>query len=51
MLFQYIIYDGNSFVADVGGYLGLLVGQSLYGLYDVMATLAKNGLNTNILSK
>ena len=49
--FQYIIYDGNSFVADVGGYLGLLVGQSFYGLYDVLGTLAKNGLDNYMLPK
>ncbi len=30
---QYVVYDGNSFVADVGGYLGLLLGHSLLGIY------------------
>ena len=30
---QYVIYDGNSFVADVGGYLGLLLGHSLLGIF------------------
>ena len=35
---QYIIYDGNAFLADVGGYLGLLLGQSLFGIYDIIAT-------------
>ena len=34
--FQYIIYDINAFTADVGGYLGLLLGQSIYGLYAIM---------------
>ncbi len=29
---QYVIYDANSFVADVGGYLGLLLGHSLLGI-------------------
>ncbi len=29
---QYVIYDYNSFVADVGGYLGLLLGHSLMGM-------------------
>ena len=28
-------YDFNSFMADVGGYLGLLLGMSVVGLYDV----------------
>ncbi len=26
---QYVIYDANAFVADVGGYLGLLLGHSM----------------------
>ena len=30
---QYIIYDTSSFIADVGGYLGLLLGSSLFSLY------------------
>ena len=34
--FQYIIYDIDAFTADVGGYLGLLLGQSIYGLYDMV---------------
>ena len=34
--FQYIIYDWNSFIADLGGYLGLLVGQSIFGVYLVI---------------
>ena len=33
--FQYIIYDSNSFIADVGGYLGLLLGQSMFGVYQL----------------
>ena len=35
--FQYIIYDIDAFTADVGGYLGLLLGQSIYGLYDMVS--------------
>ena len=31
---QYIIYDFNSFIADVGGYMGLLLGSSFLSLYD-----------------
>ena len=34
--FQYIIYDLNALTADVGGYLGLLLGQSIYGLYEII---------------
>ena len=33
---QYIIYDVNSFIADVGGYMGLLLGSSLLSLYMAM---------------
>ena len=33
---QYIIYDVASFIADVGGYMGLLLGSSLLSLYMAM---------------
>ena len=33
---QYIIYDGNELIADVGGYLGLLLGHSIFSLYKHM---------------
>ena len=36
IFFQFNIYDNNDFIADVGGYLGLLLGQSIYGLYDIV---------------
>ncbi len=32
---QYYVYDSDSLIADVGGYLGLLLGQSLLGLYQL----------------
>ena len=31
---QYFLYDYNSFIADVGGFLGLLLGYSMLGIYD-----------------
>jgi hypothetical protein len=34
---QYVVYDTNSFVADVGGYMGLLLGHSLFSLYHNVA--------------
>ena len=34
---QYKIYDLNSLIADVGGYLGLLMGHSLLSLYNGLA--------------
>ena len=36
---QYYIYDWNSFVADVGGYMGLIIGCSFLSLYDEMEHL------------
>ena len=38
---QYVIYDMNSFIADVGGYMGLLLGCSLLSLYNEMETLLR----------
>ena len=32
---QYLTYDRKSFVADFGGYLGLLLGSSLLTIYDL----------------
>ncbi len=34
---QYASYDSNDFVADVGGYLGLLLGHSVLAIYDLLA--------------
>ena len=31
------IYDINNFIADVGGYLGLLLGASILAIFDVVA--------------
>ena len=33
---EYIIYDASSFVADVGGYMGLLLGFSLKGVAEMV---------------
>ena len=30
---EYIVYDTSNFIADVGGYLGLLMGQSILRFY------------------
>ena len=35
LLHQYLIYDLNDFFADVGGYLGLLLGSSFFGIYEI----------------
>ena len=39
--FQYYDYDFNSFIADVGGFLGLLLGHSIYSFYQVAADWMK----------
>ena len=39
---QYIIYDTGSFFADVGGFMGLLLGWSLSSLYMAIEALLKN---------
>ena len=36
---QYIIYDSNQLIADVGGYLGLLLGHSIFSLYKHIITI------------
>ena len=41
---QYIIYDVDSFIADVGGYMGLLLGSSLLSLYKVLETIMRKVL-------
>ena len=33
---EYVIYDLNSFGADVGGFMGLVLGFSLLSIYDKM---------------
>ena len=38
---QYVIYDTDSFFADVGGYMGLLLGCSLMSLYNELEALLK----------
>ncbi len=31
---EFVTYDANSFIADVGGFLGLLLGSSMLAIYD-----------------
>ena len=38
---QYIIYDTSSFIADVGGYMGLMLGVSIMSIYNNAETLLK----------
>ena len=42
---QYFIYDGNALIADIGGYLGLLLGLSIFGIFNTFmeqSTRVKN---------
>ena len=36
---QYLLYGLDSFIADIGGYLGLLLGWSLFSLYNEVVDL------------
>ena len=38
---QYVIYDFNSFVADTGGYMGLVLGTSFLTIYDQLIVLLR----------
>ena len=38
---QYVVYDFNSFIADVGGFMGLLLGFSILSLYDELTKILK----------
>ena len=38
---QYVVYDFDSFIADVGGFMGLLLGFSILSLYDELENLLK----------
>ena len=38
---QYIIYETDSFIADVGGYMGLLLGCSIWSLYNEIKVFVK----------
>jgi hypothetical protein len=36
---QYYVYDSDSFIADIGGYLGLCLGMSMLTFYDMAVML------------
>ena len=38
---QYVVYDFNSFIADVGGFIGLLLGFSTLSLYKELEKLLR----------
>ena len=43
---EYYIYNLGSFIADVGGYLGLLLGSSLLSMYHTMIPLVINQMRS-----
>ena len=45
---QYIIYDGNSFLADIGGFLGLVLGSSMLNIFDEVVGLL-HGVNIEMV--
>ena len=40
---EVLLYDGNNFIADSGGYLGLLLGASVITLYEWLEKVARKG--------
>ena len=45
---QYVIYDFDSFMADWGGYMGLVLGYSLLAIYDDLVKITLVMLNTSL---
>ena len=39
---QYVVYDADALVADIGGYLGLLLGHSIYSVLVTITGWLKN---------
>ena len=48
---HYLIYDFNSFIADVGGYMGLLLGSSILSLYDEIERLINTFVSRTTFKK
>ena len=48
---EYLVYDINSFLADAGGYMGLLLGESLFSLILFIMEGVKMCYKKNILKK
>ena len=48
---QYVVYDSDSFIADVGGFLGLLLGHSMLSLYQLGAQWIADGTKVDMIRK
>ena len=46
---QYVIYEYDSFIADIGGYMGLLLGCSLMSLFNELDSRLRNIINRTLL--
>ena len=44
LLLQYVVYDHDSFIADVGGFLGLLLGHSIFSVYATTYDMIEKGI-------
>ena len=44
LLLQYVVYDHDSFIADVGGFLGLLLGHSIFSVYATTYDVIEKGI-------
>ena len=45
---QYVIYDFDSFMADWGGFMGLILGYSLLAIYDDLVKIVMVMLNLSL---
>ena len=43
---EYLVYNFNNMVADIGGYLGLLLGHSMFSVYSMSADWMTKPLRT-----
>ena len=48
---QYFIYDENALIADIGGYLGLLLGHSILSIFQTLVAGILRAANSLRLSK
>ena len=49
-----LIYDGFNFIADFGGYMGILLGLSILSIFDVISNWIQTDMNNcwiNFLNK